>query len=144
MYLRFDIVRNILHAWGSVESLVSSWGPRYQRNAGVIVDCLFGWAGAKQNDEMEERHNLRRRQQEQSALADSVAHSGREYCQTAIYGIQSEQTRRVSEGGRVCREGDVVSCLPALGQIGKARIWTAQREGTPAAPVTDRPTLLIC
>lgn len=34
------------------------------------------WPGAKQNDEMVERHNL----QQQSALADSVAHSVWEYC----------------------------------------------------------------
>jgi hypothetical protein len=59
----------------------------------VIVDCLFPWPAAKQNDEMVERHNL----QQQSAPADSVAHSAWEYCQTAIYCILSLNRVKMKE-----------------------------------------------
>ena len=58
-----------------------------------MVDCLFPWPGAKQNDEMVERHNL----QQQSALADRVAHSAWEYCQAAIYRILSLNRVKIKE-----------------------------------------------
>lgn len=55
--------------------------------------------------------------------------------------IQSERCKEEvkvqgSAGGRCCQ-------LPSwMVLVGKARIWTTQRGGPPAAPVTDRPTLL--
>lgn len=83
-------------------------------------------------------------QQQKSALADSVAHSGRKCSQAAIYRVFSLngakrkcRCKSQQEGRQCCRQ------LPSwMVLIGKARIWTTQREGTLAAPVTDRPTLL--
>lgn len=45
----------------------------------MIAECLFPWTGAKQNDEMMERHNLQQ-QQQHLALADRVTHSAWVYC----------------------------------------------------------------